>query len=179
MWIISTRNSGLRRLAVSNLHKISPCGSCHETSISKLDGNKSSPPVNTPQTPLLPQPFLGLGKTFIEINSDILFDRPNTAALLFFFLLSCRCCSFSTHCRRKGASCGNIMLICRHEELGLTWVWQNLFGLVFAMRVEAGKCGFLGNETDLKSVVVASPALEGLFWTVLCLILTTFNLRLV
>ena len=124
MWIISTRNSGLWRLAVSNLHKISPCGSCHETSISKLDGNKSSPPVNTPQTPLLPQPFLGLGKTFIEINSDILFDRPNTAALLFFFLLSCRCCSFSTHCRRKGASCGTIMLICRHEELGLTWVWQ-------------------------------------------------------
>ena len=50
---------------------------------------------------------------------------------------------------------------------------------MFAMQVEVGKCEFLGSGTDFEAVLVASPALEGLFFAVLCLILTTFNLRLV
>ena len=44
------------------------------------------------------------------------------------------------------------------------------------MRSEAGKCGFLARRNHFEPVVVA---LEGLFFAVLCLILTNFNLRLV
>ena len=53
---------------------------------------------------------------------DILFDRPNTSCTYFLVILSIT--SLDPHISQERSSCGNILLICRHEFLGWPWVWQ-------------------------------------------------------
>jgi hypothetical protein len=80
-----------------------------------------SSPVSSLSPPLAVQLFLGLWARFYRNKFGLLFDRPNTSCTFLHKLL----CILTMI--KEGASCGNIMVICRHEELGLTLVGAILY----------------------------------------------------